>query len=147
VKKVPALAILQKGSPLVEVDREYAQRPASASSRKSTPAPSSVPISICILRSRGIDTIIMAAAPPAAASAPRRSILQYAYHTIVVREAVGDRAAAKRGEPFRHRRQIRRRRAACGGPRVSRRLAASVDFAAKAQDDFDRWWPRAQRLS
>jgi len=25
-------------------------------------------------------------------------------------------------------------------------FAASVDFAAKAQDDFDRWWPRAQRL-
>jgi hypothetical protein len=25
-------------------------------------------------------------------------------------------------------------------------FAKSVDFAAKAQDDFDRWWPRAHRL-
>jgi hypothetical protein len=26
-----------------------------------------------------------------------------------------------------------------------RSFSGSADFAAKAQDDFDRWWPRAQR--
>ena len=25
-------------------------------------------------------------------------------------------------------------------------FTGSVDFAAKAQDDFDRWWPRTQRF-
>ena len=112
--------------------------------RKSTPAPFSAPsLDLHCGRTASIPSS-WRAARPAAASAPRRSnSLQYGYHTIVVREAVGDRArGTARGKPLRYRCQIRRCRATCGRARLSRRsFTGSVDFAAKAQHDFDRWWP------
>jgi maleamate amidohydrolase len=73
--------------------------------------------------------------------------LQYGYHTIVVREAVGDRAA---GPHEANLFDIDAKYAdvvpLAEALEYLGAFAASGDFAAKAQDDFDRWWPRAQRL-
>src|SRR4029077_2751251 len=100
------------------------------------------------LRSLGVDTVVMAGCTTSGCiRASAIDSLQHGFHTIVVREAVGDRAAgpheanlfdidAKYADVV----PLAEALGALGG------FAASVDFAAKAQDDFDRWWPRAQRL-
>ena len=98
-------------------------------------------------RARGIDTVIMAGCTTSGCiRASAIDSLQYAYHTIVVREAVGDRAAgpheanlfdidAKYADvvPLEDALEY-----------LSAFLPAT-DFAAQAQQDFDRWWPRARR--
>lgn len=100
------------------------------------------------LRSHGVDTVIMAGCTTSGCiRASAIDSLQYGYHTIVVREAVGDRAA---GPHEANLFDIDAKYAdvvpLAEALEYLGAFAASVDFAAKAQDDFDRWWPRAQRL-
>jgi maleamate amidohydrolase len=100
------------------------------------------------LRSHGIDTVIMAGCTTSGCiRASAIDSLQYGYHTIVVREAVGDRAA---GPHEANLFDIDAKYAdvvpLAEALEYLGAFAASGNFAAKAQDDFDRWWPRAQRL-
>jgi nicotinamidase-related amidase len=91
VKKVPSLAILQKGSPLVEVDQRIRPAPGERIIEKKY-ASSFFGTDLDLhLRSHGVDTVIMAGCTTSGCiRASAIDSLQYGYHTIVVREAVGD---------------------------------------------------------
>jgi maleamate amidohydrolase len=147
VKKVPSLAILQKGSPLIEVDKRIEPLPGEQVFEKKYASAFFGTNLDVELRLRGVDTVVMAGCTTSGCiRASAIDSLQYGYHTIVVREAVGDRAAgpheanlfdidAKYGDVVE----------LADALDYLRSFAPSVDFAARAQDDFDRWWPRAQR--
>ena len=93
-KKVPSLAILQQGSPLIEVDQRIEPLPGEKVSEKKY-ASSFFGTSLDIdLRLLGVDTVILAGCTTSGCiRASAIDSLQYGFHTIVVREAVGDRAA------------------------------------------------------
>jgi maleamate amidohydrolase len=146
-KKVPSLAILQRGSPLIDVDKRMEPRLGEKILEKKY-ASAFFGTSLDIdLRLLGVDTVILAGCTTSGCiRASAVDAMQYGYHTIVVREAVGDRAAgpheanlfdidAKYGDVVELADAID----------YLRSFAGSVDLAARAQDDFDRWWPQAQR--
>jgi maleamate amidohydrolase len=147
VKKVPSLAILQRGSPLTEVDKRIEPLPDEKVIEKKYASAFFGTDLDAELRLRGVDTVIMAGCTTSGCiRASAIDAMQYGYHTIVVREAVGDRAAgpheanlfdidAKYGDVVEIADALDYLRSFAGG----------VEFAARAQDDFDRWWPRAQR--
>jgi nicotinamidase-related amidase len=93
VKKVPSLAILQNGSPMVEIDQRIAPWPGEyvlekkfASSFFGTDLDS-------YLKGLWVDTVIMAGCTTSGCiRASAIDSLQCGYHSVVVREAVGDRA-------------------------------------------------------
>lgn len=149
VKKVPSLAILQKGSPLIEVDQRIRPEPHERVIEKKYASAFFGTDLDFHLRSSGVDTVIMAGCTTSGCiRASAIDSLQYGYHTIVVREAVGDRAA---GPHEANLFDIDAKYAdvvpLSDALYYLRSFETSADFAAKAQDDFDRWWPRAQRLS
>ena len=94
VKKVPSLAILQYGSPMSRSIRESRPAPGESVIEKKY-ASSFFGTDLDLhLRLLGIDTVIMAGCTTSGCiRASAIDSLQYGYHTIVVREAVGDRAA------------------------------------------------------
>jgi nicotinamidase-related amidase len=147
VKKVPSLAILQKGSPLIEVDKRIEPLPGEKVIEKKYASAFFGTNLDVDLRLLGVDTVIMAGCTTSGCiRASAVDSLQYGYYTIVVREAVGDRAAGP------HEANLFDIDAKYGGVvelvealDYLRGFAPGVDFAARAQDDFDRWWPRAQR--
>ena len=93
IKKVPALAILLRGTPEVEVDfrikpdaGEYVVEKKYASAFFGTNLD-------IFLKSHGVDTIVMTGCTTSGCiRASAIDSLQYGYHTIVVRDGVGDRA-------------------------------------------------------
>src|SRR6516165_11315951 len=142
VKKVPSLAILQKGSPLVEVDQRIRPEPGERVVEKKYASAFFGTDLDLHLRSRGIDTVIMAGCTTSGCiRASAIDSLQYGYHTIVVREAVGDRA------PGPHEANLFDIDAKYADV-VSlwdaldylRTFAAGDGFAAQARHAFDRWW-------
>ena len=147
VKKVPSLAILQRGSPLTEVDKRIEPMPGEKIVEKKYASAFFGTNLDVDLRLLGVDTVIMAGCTTSGCiRASAINSLQYGYHTIVVREAVGDRAA---GPHEANLFDIDAKYAdvveLADALDYLRSFAGSVDFAARAQDDFDRWWPRAQR--
>jgi maleamate amidohydrolase len=147
VKKVPSLAILKKGSPLIEVDQRIAPMPGEkVIIKKYASAFFGTGLDVD-LRLLGVDTVILAGCTTSGCiRASAIDSLQYGYQTIVVREAVGDRA------PGPHEANLFDIDAKyadvvdlADALDYLRSFAGNIDFAAKAQDDFDRWWPRAQR--
>lgn len=147
VKKVPSLAILQKGSPLIEVDQRIRPMPGEKVIEKKYASAFFGTNLDADLRSRGIDTVIMAGCTTSGCiRASAIDSLQYGYHTIVVREAVGDRAA---GPHEANLFDIDAKYADVvlldDALDYLRAFVPSTDFAARAQDEFDRWWPRAKR--
>ena len=147
VKKVPSLAILKLGSPLTEVDPRIEPRPGEKIIVKKY-ASSFFGTNLDMeLRLLGVDTVILAGCTTSGCiRASAIDSLQYGFRTIVVREAVGDRAAgpheanlfdidAKYGDVVD----------LADALDYLRSFSGTVDFAAKAESDFDRWWPRAQR--
>ena len=147
VKKVPSLGILQRGSPLTEVDQRIKPEPGERVVEKKYASAFFGTNLDADLRAVGIDTVIMAGCTTSGCiRASAIDSLQYGFHTIVVREAVGDRAA---GPHEANLFDIDAKYAdvvpLADALEYLRSFAGAVDFAAKAQDDFDRWWPRAQR--
>ena len=147
VKKVPSLAILQKGSPMVEVDQRI--RPLAGErivEKKFASAFFGTHLD-ADLRTIGVDTVIMAGCTTSGCiRASAIDSLQYGFHTIVVRDAVGDRAVG----PHEANLFDIDAKYADVVPLAEvldylGSFTASADLAAKAQDDFDRFWPRAQR--
>ncbi len=147
VKKVPSLAILQQGSPLVEVDPRIEPLPGEKVIEKKYASAFFGTDLDAEMRKVGADTLVVAGCTTSGCI--RASVinsLSYGYQTIVVREAVGDRAAgpheanlfdmdAKYADVV-HLTDVLQ---------YLRQFADKTDFAAKAEQDFDRFWPRAQR--
>jgi maleamate amidohydrolase len=146
-KKVPSLAILQYGSPMIEVDariKPLAGEKVLTKKYASAFFGTSLDLDLRLL---GVDTVILAGCTTSGCiRASAVDSLQYGYQTIVVREAVGDRAPgpheanlfdidAKYGDVVQ----------LADALDYLRSFTGDVDFAAQAQQDFDRWWPRAQR--
>ena len=144
IKKVPALAVLLRGSPMCAIDArvqpqtgEYIISKKFASSFFGTNLDSH-------LKGRGVDTVIMTGCTTSGCiRSSAIDSLQYGFYTIVVADAVGDRAAgpheanlfdidAKYGDVV----------PSADVTRYLASIAAGGDFAAKAQDDFQRWWNR-----
>jgi len=93
IKKVPSLGLLKKGSAYCDVDDRI--RPAVGDyivSKKYASSFFGTNLDT-YLRTRGIDTIIMTGCTTSGCiRASAVDSLQYGYHTVVVREGVGDRA-------------------------------------------------------
>lgn len=93
VKKVPSLAILLKGSPLVEVDERIRPLPDEIVVEKKFASAFFDTDLTRRLRSLEVDTIIMTGCTTSGCiRASALDSLQNGFHTIVVREGVGDRA-------------------------------------------------------
>jgi maleamate amidohydrolase len=147
VKKVPSLAILQQGSPLVEVDPRIEPLPGEKIIEKKYASAFFGTDLHGELRQLGVDTVVTAGCTTSGCI--RASVidsLQYGYHTIVVREAVGDRAAGP------HEANLFDMDAKYADVvylaevlDYLRQFAQKAGFAAKAEEDFERFWPRAQR--
>jgi maleamate amidohydrolase len=145
VKKVPSLAILQKGSPLTEVDARIRPLPGEHIVEKKYASAFFGTDLDHLLRGRGVDTVIMAGCTTSGCiRASAIDSLQYGYHTIVVREAVGDRA------PGPHEANLFDIDAKYADVvsvfAVIEYLGSfpkAEGFAAKAQEDFGRWWRSA----
>jgi maleamate amidohydrolase len=142
VKKVPSLAILQQGSRLVEVDERLEPRPGERIIEKKFASAFFGTDLDSHLHALGVDTVIMAGCTTSGCiRASAIDSLQYGYHTVVVRDAVGDRA------PGPHEANLFDIDAKYADV-VSlwdaldylRSFATSEGFAAAARDDFGRWW-------
>jgi nicotinamidase-related amidase len=147
VKKVPSLAILQHGSPLIEIDARLAPQPGERIIEKKYASAFFGTDLDGHLRALGADTVILAGCTTSGCiRASAIDSLQYAYHTIVVRDAVGDRA------PGPHEANLFDIDAKYADV-VSlwdaldylRALAGGEGFAAQAHDAFDRWWHDGRR--
>jgi maleamate amidohydrolase len=147
VKKVPSLAILQHGSPLIEVDQRIKPLPGEKVLIKKY-ASAFFGTSLDVdLRLLGVDTVILAGCTTSGCiRASAIDSMQHGYQTIVVREAVGDRAA---GPHEANLFDIDAKYAdvveVADALDYLRSFAGTVDYAARAESDFDRWWPQAQR--
>ncbi len=144
IKKIPSLDILVKGTRMVEVDErirprhgEYVVERKFASAFYGTDVES-------YLKGRGVDTIIMVGCTTSGCiRSSAVDSMQCGFHTIVVRDAVGDRAEgpheanlfdidAKYGDVVSGEEALA----------YLRSLAGAADFAAAAESDFRRWWDR-----
>jgi nicotinamidase-related amidase len=144
---VPSLGILLKGTPLVEVDQRIQPLPGErVFEKKYASAFFGTDLDV-ELRKLGVDTVIMTGCTTSGCiRASAIDSLQYGFHTIVVREAVGDRAA---GPHEANLFDIDAKYADVVGLAevldYMRQFGDKADFAAKAEEDFERFWPRAQR--
>lgn len=147
-KKVPSLAILQKGSKASEVDDrispqtgEYVMDKKYASAFFGTDLDA-------YLKAQGVDTIIMTGCTTSGCiRASAIDSLQNCYHTVVVREGVGDRADGP------HEANLFDIDAKYGDVVSVQHALAYLDglaaggMAAKAADDFQNWWQEKPSVS
>jgi len=142
VKKVPSLAILKRGSPLTEVDKRLRPRAGERVLEKQYASAFFGTDLDGYLRSLSVDTVVMTGCTTSGCiRASAVDSLQYGYHTLVVRDAVGDRA------PGPHEANLFDIDAKYADV-VSlsnvldylRSFAAGDGLAAAARKDFDRWW-------
>lgn len=146
IKKVPSLSILVKGSRMVEIDDRLRPRPGeTVVSKKYASAFFGTDLD-ADLKARGVDTIVMAGCTTSGCiRSSAVDSIQSGYYTIVVREAVGDRAEgpheanlfdieAKYGDvvSLDEAKEYLRSIVPAG--------EGEGDIAAKAGDDFQRWW-------
>ncbi len=142
VKKVPSLAILTKGSRMVELDDRI--RPAHGErvvEKKFASAFFGTDLD-AHLKGLGVDTVIMAGCTTSGCiRSSAIDAIQSGYFSIVVRDAVGDRA------PGPHESNLFDIDAKYGDVVPSgevmdylRSLSAGGGLASKARADFRRWW-------
>ena len=142
VKKVPALAILIKGSEWVKVDDRIRPRPAERVVEKKFASAFFDTMLDTELRGAGVDTVIMAGCTTSGCiRASAIDSMQHGFHTVVVRDAVGDRAQAP------HEVNLFDIDAKYGDVVSSgevldylRGLGESGGLGATAGDAFQRWW-------
>jgi maleamate amidohydrolase len=141
VKKVPSLAILQRGSRLVEQDERLAPRPDERIIEKQYASAFFGTVLDGHLRSLGVDTVVMAGCTTSGCiRASAIDSLQYGFHTIVVREAVGDRAIGPHeANLFDIDAKYADVVSLWDALDYLRSFAAGDGFAARAHDAFDRW--------
>ena len=145
VAKVPALSILIKGSDWVQVDDRIRPRPSEPVVLKKYASAFFDTRLDMELRGLGVDTLVMAGCTTSGCiRASAIDSMQYGFHTVVVRDAVGDRAQtphevnlfdidAKYGDVV------------SSGEVLGylRGLGERGGLGATADDEFRRWWNRA----
>ena len=145
VEKVPALSILIKGSEWVKVDDRIRPRPAERVVLKKYASAFFDTTLDMELRGLGTDTVVMAGCTTSGCiRASAVDSMQHGFHTVVVRDAVGDRAEtphevnlfdidAKYGDVV------------SSGEVLGylRGLGHSGGLGATAGDEFQRWWNSA----
>ena len=145
VEKVPALSILIKGSEWVKVDDRIRPRPAERVVLKKYASAFFDTTLDMELRGLGADTVVMAGCTTSGCiRASAVDSMQHGFHTVVVRDAVGDRAEtphevnlfdidAKYGDVV------------SSGEVLGylRGLGRSGGLGATAGDEFQRWWNSA----
>ena len=145
VEKVPALSILIKGSEWVKVDDRIRPRPAERVVLKKYASAFFDTTLDMELRGLGTDTVVMAGCTTSGCiRASAVDSMQHGFHTVVVRDAVGDRAEtphevnlfdidAKYGDVV------------SSGEVLGylRGLGESGGLGATAGDEFQRWWNSA----
>ena len=146
VRKVPALEILVKGKEWVEVDDRIRPRPSEpVVSKKYASAFFDTRLDM-ELRGLGVDTVVMAGCTTSGCiRASAVDAMQYGFHTVVVRDAVGDRAQtphevnlfdidAKYGDVVSFGEILG----------YLRGLGERGGLGATADDEFRRWWNSAR---
>ena len=145
VEKVPALSILIMGSEWVKVDNRIRPRPAERVVLKKYASAFFDTTLDMELRGLGTDTVVMAGCTTSGCiRASAVDSMQHGFHTVVVRDAVGDRAEtphevnlfdidAKYGDVV------------SSGEVLGylRGLGRSGGLGATAGDEFQRWWNSA----
>ncbi len=144
IKKVPSLSILLKGSQMVAIDDRIRPRPDEMVLEKKFASAFFGTELDRHLRSLAVDTVVIAGATTSGCvRASAVDSMQHGFQTIVVRDAVGDRAQgpheanlfdidAKYGDVV-------------SGQQVLtylEELGRAGGMASKAADAFDRWWNR-----
>lgn len=95
VGKVPAIKVLVPGSAAVEVDQRIRPRPGETVVEKKLPSAFFGTNLNDELRRKGVDTVVITGCSTSGCiRASVNDSMSYGFHTIVVREAVGDRAKA-----------------------------------------------------
>lgn len=142
IKKIPTLSILVKGSHMAEVDHRCKPLPNEYVVRKSYASAFFGTRLDVYLNSLGVDTVVMAGCTTSGCiRASAIDSLQYAFYTIVVREAVGDRAQgpheanlfdidAKYGDVISLGEALD----------YLESVTAGGGMGTKAFDDFQHWW-------
>jgi len=147
VKKVPSLGILQKGSPLTLVDDRIAPAPGEYVVEKKYASSFFGTDLDAYLRARGVDTVIITGCTTSGCvRASAIDSLQYGFYSIVVREAVGDRA---QGPHEANLFDIDAKYADVLSLQEVLDYLGSITsaggLAERANDDFSRWWQQGQR--
>ena len=145
VAKVPALSILIKGSDWVKVDERIRPRPSEQVVVKKYASAFFDTMLDMEFRGLGVDTLVMVGCTTSGCiRASAIDSMQHGFHTVVVRDAVGDRAKdphevnlfdidAKYGDVV------------SSGEVLDylRGLGRSGGLGATADDEFQRWWHSA----
>jgi probable F420-dependent oxidoreductase len=144
VAKVPALSILVKGSTWVKVDERIRPRPSEQVVVKKYASAFFDTRLEMELQGLGVDTVVMAGCTTSGCiRASAIDSMQHGFHTVVVRDAVGDRAKtphevnlfdidAKYGDVVSSR----------DVHDYVRGLGERGGLGATADDEFQRWWNR-----
>lgn len=144
IKKVPSLSILVKGSRMVEVDPRIKPLPGDRIVEKKFASSFFGTDLDSFLRGQGVDTVVMVGCTTSGCvRASAIDSLQYGYHTVVVRDGVGDRPEgtheanlvdidAKYGDVV----------PASDVLAHLASLSASGSYGAQANDAFLNWWNR-----
>lgn len=150
IKKVPSLAVLVKGSPLCEVDRRIQPQSTDKIVNKKYASSFFGTDLDGYLKGLGVDTIIMTGCTTSGCiRASAIDSLQYGFHTVVVREGVGDRAEgpheanlfdidAKYGDVVSLTETLQYLQSVTGAGELAGEL--SGEFSAAARRDFQSWW-------
>ena len=145
VAKVPALSILVKGSTWVKVDERIRPRPSEQVVVKKYASAFFDTRLEMELQGLGVDTVVMAGCTTSGCiRASAIDSMQHGFHTVVVRDAVGDRAKtphevnlfdidAKYGDVVSSSEVLG----------YLRGLGESGGLGATAGDEFQRWWNSA----
>ncbi len=141
IKKVPSLSVLTKGSRMVEVDTRIAPQSGEYVLEKKYPSAFFGTQLDSYLKARRVDTVIMAGCTTSGCiRASAIDAMQYGFLTVVVREAVGDRAAGP------HEANLFDIDAKYGDVVALEEALAYLrereHGGDRAADEFRRWWDR-----
>lgn len=142
VRKVPSLAILRKSTGMAEIDARIPPRKGEYVVEKKYASAFFETDLARHLRSRGIDTVIMAGCTTSGCiRSSAIDCISSGFHTIVVEDAVGDRAQGP------HEANLFDIQAKYGDVvpasevlEYVRTVTSAGGFAAQARDDFQSWW-------
>lgn len=146
IKKVPSLAVLVKGSPMCDVDGRIRPQPSDKIVNKKFASSFFGTDLAGYLKGLGVDTIVMTGCTTSGCiRASAIDSLQYGFHTVVVREGVGDRAEgpheanlfdidAKYGDVVSLQETLQYLQSVTGAGELA------GEFSAAARRDFQSWW-------
>ena len=147
IKKVPSLAILTRGSPMVDVDERIRPQPGEYVAEKKFASSFFGTDLDTYLKARGVDTLVITGCTTSGCvRASAVDSLQYGYITLVVRDGVGDRAQgphdanlfdidAKYGDVV----------PSSDVHAYLKSITSGGGFAERAQAEFGAWWNESRR--